>query len=101
MPPMLLHREPVIRLERSVGLDPHSSSMALNPQRPLKRQFVGTDTLAPNCTAYMRDHLVKGHNGQIDEVRKCRPLLHQIVHDVKKSKETSTHLDCAPVVGIL
>ncbi len=94
-------REPVKCLEHSIGSDPGSRSMALNRHRPLWRQFVSTDTLTSNCTVYMRDHLVKGHDGQIDEVRRCRLLLHQIAHDVKKSKETSTHLDCAPVVGIL
>ncbi len=65
--------------------------MLLKRHGPLKRQFRVTGTLNP----YIRDRLVKGHDGQI---RRGRPLLHNKAHDLKESKGARTNFDCADLV---
>ncbi len=86
--------EPVMHLKCSSGSVPDSCSTALKRHRPVMRQFRITENLNPSCIAYRRDHLVKGHDGQIDGVRKCKPP------DLKESKRGHTSFDATAVVCV-
>ncbi len=80
--------EPAMHLESLVNSVPDCQSMALKRHRPLERQFVATETLRPNCTAYMRDCPLKGHEDQTNEVRKYRLALHHTTYGLKISSKS-------------
>ncbi len=87
--------EPVMHLKYSSGSIPDGCSTALKRHRPLMRQFYVTKNLNQCCIAYMRDHHVKGHYGQIDDVRKLR------LPEIKESKGHRTNFDATAVVCAL
>ncbi len=80
--------EPAMHIENLVDSVPDCQSMALKRHRPLERQFVATENLRPNCTAYIRDCLLKGHEEQINEVRKYRLALHHTTYGLKISSKS-------------
>ncbi len=80
--------EPAMHLESLVDSVPDCQSMALKRHRPLERRFVATETLRPNCTAYIRDCLLKGHEEQTNEVRNYRLALHHTTYSLKISSKS-------------